>query len=52
MTVIGGLDTRWAILVVMGLNPFRPQRRTPADYVFVAAGLIVCALLVVWAFFG
>jgi hypothetical protein len=36
----------------MGLNPFRPQRRTAADYLFVVAGLVVCALLVAWAFFG
>jgi hypothetical protein len=33
----------------VGFNPFRPQRRRPADYVFVAAGLLVAAALVAWA---
>jgi hypothetical protein len=33
----------------MGFNPFRPQRRTPADYLFVAAGLAVSAVLLLWA---
>lgn len=36
----------------MGLNPYRPQKRRVADYIFVAAALVVCALLIVWAFFG
>lgn len=36
----------------MGMNPFRQQRRRPSDVVFVAAGLLVCALLVAWALFG
>jgi len=34
------------------MNPFRPQKRTPADYVMVAAALLVLAALVLWAFFG
>lgn len=34
------------------MNPFRPQRRTPADYVMVAAALLVVLALVLWAFFG
>ena len=34
------------------MNPFRPQRRTPADYVMVAAALLVILALVLWAFFG
>lgn len=33
----------------MGFNPFRPQRRTPADFVFVAAGLVVSVILLLWA---
>jgi len=36
----------------VGLNPFRQQRRTSADYVLVAVALAVCALLVAWALFG
>jgi hypothetical protein len=36
----------------VGLNPFRQQRRSNADYVMVAAALVVCLALVVWAFFG
>ena len=36
----------------MGMNPFRPHQRSMADYVMVAAALIVCVLLVLWAFFG
>jgi hypothetical protein len=36
----------------MGFNPFRQQRRSAADYVLVAAALIVCAALVGWALFG
>lgn len=36
----------------MGLNPFRPSHRSYGDYVMVAAALVVCALLVVWALVG
>jgi hypothetical protein len=36
----------------MGLNPYRPQRRRPSDYLFVAAGLIVALALVLWALLG
>jgi hypothetical protein len=36
----------------MGMNPFRQHRRSPADYVMVAAALVVVAALVAWAFFG
>jgi hypothetical protein len=36
----------------MGFNPFRPQKRRRADYVYVAAGLLVAALLVLWAAVG
>lgn len=33
----------------MGFNPFRPQRRRSSDYAMVAAALLVCAALVLWA---
>lgn len=33
----------------MGYNPFRPHRTSRADYVIVAAALIVTLLLVLWA---
>jgi hypothetical protein len=33
----------------MGFNPFRPHRSSRADYVFVAAGILVAVLLVLWA---
>ena len=36
----------------MGFNPHHPHKRTPVDYVLVAAALVVCALLVAWAFLG
>jgi mannose/cellobiose epimerase-like protein (N-acyl-D-glucosamine 2-epimerase family) len=36
----------------VGFNPFRQTRRSPADYVMVAAALIVCAALVIWALAG
>lgn len=36
----------------MGMNPFRPHRRSPADYVMVAAALAVVVALVVWAAMG
>jgi len=34
------------------MNPFRQHRRSPADYVMVAAALLILAALVAWAFFG
>jgi hypothetical protein len=37
---------------MMGLNPFRQHRRSPADYVMVAAALAVCLALLLWAVFG
>jgi hypothetical protein len=43
---------RGTILGGMGLNPFRPQRRSAADYVMVVGALLLCALLVLWAFLG
>jgi hypothetical protein len=36
----------------MGLNPFRQHRHTPADYLMVAAAVVVCLALVLWAFLG
>jgi hypothetical protein len=36
----------------MGLNPFRQQRRTPADYLMVAGAVLACLALVLWAFLG
>lgn len=37
----------------MGYNPYRPSRgRGTADYLFVAAGLLVCVALLAWAFLG
>jgi hypothetical protein len=36
----------------VGLNPFREQHRSPADYVLVAVAFIVIVLLVAWAAFG
>jgi len=36
----------------VGLNPFRKHRNSSADYVLVAAALVVCLGLVVWALFG
>jgi len=36
----------------VGFNPHRKHRRSPLDLVMVGAALVVCAGLVVWAFFG
>ena len=36
----------------MGFDPTRPHRRRPADLVFVAAGVVVIIVLVVWALLG
>jgi hypothetical protein len=36
----------------VGFNPFRQRRRSAADYVMVAAALVVCAALVLWALLG
>jgi hypothetical protein len=36
----------------MGFNPFRQQRRSYADYLMVAAALVVCCGLVIWALVG
>jgi hypothetical protein len=34
------------------MDPTRPHRRRPTDIVFVAAGLVVALLLLLWALFG
>jgi len=36
----------------MGLNPFRQQRRSAADYLMVAGAVLACVLLVLWALLG
>jgi hypothetical protein len=36
----------------MGFNPFARHHRSPADYVMVAAALVVVVLLLAWAFLG
>ena len=36
----------------MGFNPFRQQRRSPVDYVMVAAAFAVVIALVAWALLG
>jgi hypothetical protein len=33
----------------MGFNPFRPHRRSPVDYVMVAAAVLVALVLLLWA---
>ncbi len=36
----------------MGLNPYRRQRRRPADVALVVGALVVVAVLVAWALAG
>jgi hypothetical protein len=36
----------------MGLNPHRKMRRDRADYAMVIGGVVVCLVLVAWAFLG
>ena len=40
------------MLATMGFNPHRKYNRTSADYVMVGAAVVVCLLLLVWAFVG
>jgi len=40
------------ILTAMGFNPHRTYRRTKADYAMVAGAVVVCLLLLAWAFLG
>jgi hypothetical protein len=49
-TCTGGIGC--TILTAVGLNPFRQQRRSPADILMVAGALLVCVALVAWALFG
>jgi len=46
------LGIRATILTGMGMDPTRPRRRRRSDYVYVAAGLVVAVLLVLWALLG
>ncbi len=34
------------------MDPTRPHRRRPTDYLYVGAALLVTALLLVWALVG
>ena len=36
----------------MGMDPTRPHRRRPTDFLYVGAGLLVVASLVLWALLG
>jgi len=36
----------------VGLNPFHVRRRSPLDYAFVAAAVVVCVALLAWALVG
>jgi hypothetical protein len=40
------------ILSIMGMDPTRPHRRRPTDYLFVGAALVVALLFVLWALLG
>ncbi len=44
--------TRRTIIMRMGFNPFRQQRRSTGDYVMVIAAFVVVALLLLWAVLG
>jgi len=34
------------------MDPYRQHRRSTADYVMVVAAVVVCVLLLLWAFLG
>ena len=36
----------------MGMDPTRPHRRRPTDYLYVGAALLVTLMLLVWAVVG
>lgn len=36
----------------MGLDPTRPHRRRPSDYLYVGCGLLVVIALLAWALWG
>lgn len=37
---------------VMGFDPTRKHKRTRFDYVYVAASVVVCVAVVIWALLG
>lgn len=47
-----GLGTATTHTGLMGMNPYRKQRRRPTDYVFVGAAVILAVALIAWGFFG
>jgi len=40
------------ILSSVGFNPYHKVRRRPSDLIFVAAAVVVAAVLVLWALLG
>ena len=52
MTLADRCDSEKGDTGDVGFNPFQQRRRSPADYVMVAAAVVICAALVVWAAFG
>jgi hypothetical protein len=36
----------------LGFDPTRKHTRSRFDYFYVAVGVLICALLVLWALFG
>lgn len=36
----------------MGMDPTRPHRRRPSDFIYVGAGILLIIGLLVWAFKG
>jgi hypothetical protein len=36
----------------VGFNPFRSQRKTPADVAIVVGFIVIVIVLVLWGFFG
>lgn len=39
-------------LEAMGFNPHRKMAKTPADYAMVIGAVVVCLVLLAWAFLG
>ena len=52
VTLAGRCDSEKGDTGDVGFNPFQQRRRSTADYVMVAAAVVICAALVVWAAFG
>jgi hypothetical protein len=52
VTLASGCDNEKGDTGGVGFNPFQQRRRSPADYLMVAAALVICVALVVWAAFG